>query len=114
MAKERNTEAQRAGGFKDKFEAGHEKVVTLNRLLRERSKEMLALERLYNREWRRQFHSLASLGSVVVENQHLISEIDGHKWKQIDRQFAKAVSGKTFVTATHQINPAFLGDGYYA
>jgi chromosome segregation ATPase len=114
VAKERNTEAQRTGEFKDKFEAAHAKVVTLNRLLRERSKEMLTLERLYHRERRRQSHSLASLGCVLVENQNLRSEIDGHKWKRIDRQFAKAVSGKTLVTATHQINPAFLGDGYYA
>jgi hypothetical protein len=74
---------------------------------------MLVLERLYHRERRRQSHSLASLGFVVVENQNLRSEIDGHKWKRIDRQFAKTVSGKTLVTATHQINPAFLGDGYY-
>jgi hypothetical protein len=114
MAKERSTEAHRAGEFKDKFEAAHAKVITLNRLLRERSKEMLVLERLYHRERRRQSHSLTSLGCVIVENQNLRSEIDGHKWKRIDRQFAKTVSGKTLVTATHQINPAFLGDGYYA
>jgi chromosome segregation ATPase len=103
MAKERNTEAQRADEFKAKFEAAQANVVALNALLRGRSKEMFALERFCHREHRRQSHSLTSLGCVVVENQNLRSELDGHKWKRMDRQ-----------RATGQINPAFLGDGYYS
>jgi chromosome segregation ATPase len=99
--------------YKTKCEKHRTEVTILSGLLKDRNKELLSLERFVHKHERCENRSLQGMGILSLENRHLQSRLDGAIPPVMDQKFVRTVSGKTLLSARHQINPAFLGDGFY-